>query len=357
MPKLIPYHLTFSNGLHVGRGVENLAETSVGVPSDTLFAALLDTWHHLGRNVSDLLASETAEPQFRVTSAFPFAGEVRFYPMPVDFAALFSETTLADFDWNKPIKRIRYFSEALLKKALAGEKLDKWLFPKDENAEPTTGVALQGGALWLTKDEVGQLPESIQRKDKLFILRRQLVWKMQTTPRVTLERLSSAPTLFQSERVVFAKDCGLWFGVVGQIGNLSYILPVLGENGLGGERSVGYGGFKSEPQNAIEFATPRPDGFAYLLSRYHPKQDEMAGLQDANAAYTLEAIGGWLRTPTNAAAQRRKRVWMVAEGSRVKGIPLGDAPDVRPEYDAKNGEKITHPVYRPGFALALDWKR
>jgi CRISPR-associated protein Csm4 len=362
MPKLIPYHLTFPHGLHVGRGgVESLAESFVSVPSDTLFAALLDTWHYLGNKVDDLLATENAEPAFRVTSAFPRAGGVRFFPMPVDLTPLFEQKTLGDFDWNKPLKRIRFISETLIRKALSGEKLDDWLFPKDEHSEPQKGVALQGGALWLSRDEVKHLPDSIrcaqdeksgeEKERPLFALRRQTVWKMQNVPRVSLDRISSAPNLFQAERVLFAKDCGLWFGLTGGLESAAIAIAALAENGLGGERSVGYGGFAAEAQEALDFADPVD--CAYLLSRYHPAEEEVAMLQDERSAYRMESVAGWLRTSGNTPAQRRKRVWMIAEGSRVAGKPHGDAPDVKPEYKKTPG--VSHPVYRPGFAVALNW--
>ncbi|MCG2787968.1 MAG: type III-A CRISPR-associated RAMP protein Csm4 [Anaerolineae bacterium] len=362
MPGLIPYHLSFPHGLHVGRGVESLDETLSYVPSDTLFAALLDTWNILGRDVKDLLAGENAEPAFRVTSAFPFAGQVRFYPMPVDLRAVFSQTVLKNEGAGKTIKKIRYLSEGLLQKALKSGKLDEYLFEK-ENKKPGKGLGIQNGALWLTEEEIQALPNTIREpKDKkgnrspraLWV---QKVWAMQTISRVTLDRISSTPNLFQAARTVFTDDCGLWFGATGQVEKLPTILPVLGENGLGGERTAGYGAFSyEEGKHCPDFPSPQPNERAYLLSRYHPRKEEVALLQADSTVYRLETVRGWLRTPDKAAVQRRKPVLMVAEGSLLSGKPQGNAPDVKPEYDAKNGEKISHPIYRSGFAVFLGWK-
>jgi CRISPR-associated protein Csm4 len=365
MPQLTIYHLTFPRGLHIGAGgVESLEDTLETIPSDTLFAALLDTAAHLGWEVSRLLPQNGA-PAFRVTSAFPFAGGVRFYPKPVDLRELFSPEKIKDFGAGKNIKKIRYLSEALLERARKGETLDKEL-KKDSEGEWACKFSLQGGAFWLTEAEMSVLPESMrfytekvngeeQKKERSSeALGRQKVFETQTAPRVTVDRVNSASNLFQSERVLFSEGCGLWFGAAGQVENLSHLLTVLGDSGLGGERTAGYGHFTYYKQRD---ALPFDDSptCAYLLSRWHPKEGEMAWLKDS--AYKLEAVDGWLRTPENAAAQRRKRVWMVAEGSLIAGNPQGDAPDVKPEYDAKSGETIEHPVYRPGFALALDWKR
>lgn len=360
MPQLTIYHLTFPRGIHIGAGgVESVEESRESVPSDTLFAALLDTWRHLGRDMSELLP-ENGEPAFRVTSAFPFAGGVRFYPKPLDLRELFSADQIKEFGAGKNIKKIRYLSEALIERARKGNYLDDELV-KDSDGEWKCKFSLQGGALWLTEAETAQLPESIltytengkKEKRSIEAVMRQTVFASQTAPRVTVDRVSSASNLFQSERVVFNEGCGLWFGAVGKTESLSELLTVLGDSGLGGERTAGYGHFTFEQKGEIAFEAPQT--CAYLLSRWHPRADEVALLQQ-NSAYKLEAVEGWLRTPDNAAAQRRKRLWLVAEGSLIAGNPQGDAVDVKPEYDAKSGETIPHPVYRSGFALALDWK-
>lgn len=356
MPQLMIYQLTFPRGLHVGAGgVESVTDSLDYVPSDTLFAALLDTWRHLGKDVATLLSSEGI-PAFRVTSAFPFAGNVRFYPKPVDLRALFSKVTLRNEGAGKRLKRIRYLSETLLLKAANGALLDDDLFPEDEYEDPKTGIALQGGQFWLSVEEVTSLPLWMQvSKDKYWLLRRKKVFDSQTAPRVTVDRINAASNLFQSERVLFNEGCGLWFGAVGECSTLPELLTTLGDAGLGGERTAGYGHFT---YTDLAQDLPDPQERAYLLSRWHPQdKSEVALLQSSNSAYKLAAVGGWLRTPDPAAAQRRKRVWLVAEGSLIDGNPQGNVADVKPEYDAKSGETIPHPIYRSGFAVALNWKR
>lgn len=354
MPALNLYHLAFPHGLHIGRGgIESIAETLDHIPSDTLFAALLDTWIHFGKQVEQILPSSDA-PLFRVTSAFPFAGKVRFYPKPADLRALFSEEALKAEGAGKRMKKIRWISEGLLEKAAGGESLDAYLFPEDEDEEPQSGVALQGGAFWLLEEEIARLPKTMQaERGKRFAMRRKRVAEAQTAPRVTVDRISSASNLFQSERVTFSEDCGLWFGAMGQTENLPEILAALGDSGIGGERTAGYGAFKITAMEKKEFAEPQTR--AYLLSRYHPAAYEIGLLKNEESAYRLESISGWLRTPQNVAAQRRKSVWMVAEGSLIAGTPQGDAAEVSPDYENK-AEKFPHKVYRPGFAVAFEWK-
>lgn len=354
MPVLNLYHLTFPHGLHIGRGgVESIEETLDYIPSDTLFSALLDTWVHLGKQVDEILRSSST-PIFRVTSAFPFAGKVRFYPKPVDLRALFSEKMLQGEGAGKRLKGIRWISEGLLEKSANGLFLDEFLFPEDEDEEPKSGVALQGGAYWLLDEEVPSLPQSMQmERSKHAVVRRKIVSHDQIVPRVTVDRVSSATILFQSERLIFNKDCGLWFGAVGQISPLSELLAVLGDSGIGGERTAGYGSFIVDLITEREFTAPKTR--AYLLSRYHPSNTEVDLLKNESSTYRLVNISGWLRTPHNTPAQRRKNIWMVTEGSLISGNPHGDAAEVSPEYE-NTDKKFPHAVYRSGFALGFEWK-
>ncbi len=376
MPHLTAYHLTFKSGLHVGQGAENLEEALNYLPADTLFAALVHTWRHLGEDVEEWLQPFTQEPPnppFRLTSGFPFAGQVRFYPMPVDLSRLFSSQTLRDTRYGKRLKRIRYLSEGLVRKAQAGESLDAYLFPAGDDEEPNQGVALQGGALWLLRDEVERLPENLRNlkngaKRPLRALRFLPVWQEQEVPRVTVNRINQGSTLYHSARVVFAPGCGLWFGIEWLrpdeelCPNFSFkaafeqTLHALEQQGLGGERTSGYGAFAVTHTEDITLVSPQPGQRGLLLSRYHPRTEKEieASLQKGDSAYSLVAVGGWLHS-VGQAAQRRKRIWLIGEGSLVtwtEQAVLGDLPDVRPEYDSM---AFPHPVYRYGLALAIAW--
>ncbi len=376
MPRLTAYHLSFKSGLHIGQGAESLGETLSHLPADTLFAALVHTWRHLGENIEVWLKPFTQEPPnppFRLTSGFPFVGGVRFYPMPVDLSSLFLPQTLRDARYGKNLKRIRYLSEGLVHKAQAGENLDTYLFPPDENEEPDRGVALQGGTLWLLKDEVEQLPGSLRNlkngvKRSLRALRFMSIWQEQEVPRVTVNRIHQGSTIYHSARIVFAPGAGLWFGVewlrpeeeirpnLSFKAGFEHGLKTLEQQGLGGERTSGYGAFEVTRTEEITLAYPQAGQRGLLLSRYHPRGPEevAASLQPADSAYALVAVSGWLHS-VGQAAQRRKRIWLIGEGSLILWTDrpvLGDLPDVRPEY---NSQTFPHPVYRYGLALAIGW--
>jgi len=371
MPELIPYTLRFHSGLHLGTRGVNLEEAGVSLPADTLFAALLDVWRRTGGDAADLAAPFTAappDPPFLLTSAFPYAGEVRFYPLPLNLTALFSAEILRQR--SKDIKRIRYISEALLRKALRGERLDDDLFPAtNEEAEPQRGLALQGGNLWLTVEEAAHLPAGLQPESGRWrALRYLALWSVERVPRVTVSRITSASTIFHAGRVSFAAGCGLWFGLAWRrperqvgAGALTFrqafeqALALLQHEGLGGERTAGYGAFTFEQGEAFTLPDPVPGRPALLLSRYHPRQEELPqALVAKDTAYDLVGVAGWLRSP-DGRAQRRKRLILVAEGSLVHppAFPAGDITDVRPEYNGTPG--VPHPVYRYGLAFLVNW--
>lgn len=376
MPELHPHHLTFQGGLHVGTRGVNLEEAGAHIPADTLFSALVVTWQLLGGDPANFVAPFLAQdPPFLLTSAFPFAGAVRFFPLPLDRRRLFSKAGWSSIrERGKSLKSIRFLSQGLVERLLAGDPLDTWLFPDAEQEEPQTGVALQGGILWLTKAEVASLPQAMQNDKKrprpLRSLRYQSVWKESRVPRVTVDRVNSASNIFHVGRVRFAPGCGLWFGVhwrtpdatIGHAGPtfkkaLDRCLAALADSGLGGERTAGYGQFRLiDEKRPISLADPTSGSAAWLLSRYLPAgaQETTAALAHPEAAYNLIALRGWAQSDGNP-DQRRKSVTMLEEGSLV-GWPDGPAPgrvvDLRPTYQNPAGD-LPHPVYRYGLGLAL----
>ncbi len=363
MATLTTHQLSFASGLHLGTRGVNLEEHGVHVPSDTLFSALVDVWRRLGgdpqRFVQPFL---DGDPPFLLSSAFPVAGQVRFFPMPVDVGRVLSSDEPGGRD--KAAKRIKYLSEALWRRALIGELLDGWLFPADEYVDPSNGVAVQNGELWMTMDEVSGLPDAMGQRPQRA-LRYQSVWSSQRVPRVTVDRVSSASTIYHTGRTSFAAGCGLWFGVAWRSpaakvdGDgptyreaLALALDALQHDGLGGERSTGYGAFARTDMAELALPEPAPGQPAWLLSRYHPRDEELPTALAEGAAYRLVSVAGWLRTP-DGPAQRRQRLTLLAEGSiiRPSAHPAGDVVDVKPTYANPAGDTL-HSIFRYGLALA-----
>lgn len=359
-------HLGFKGALHSGRHSADLADSADHIPSDTLFAALTAAARVGGVDIAAWGHAFSADPPCLLTSAFPRVGDVRFYPLPSAQIGLFSDDTRRAR--GKALKQIAYLSEALLQHRLQGQPLDELLYPADEYTEPVSGVALHQGNLWLTTAEIERLPKTWRDNSgqRRYVLRRRRIWAVERVPRARVGRVAHASTLFHIGRTTFAPDCGLWFGVQWRdperpIGPLTAraafarALAILQDHGLGGERSVGYGGFETQEGAPLDLPAPRPDAPAYLLSRYHPTADEIKGgaLAAPDAAYQIARVGGFLHSP-DSPAQLRRSLRLLEAGSVIRWPaeddgPPGDLVDVRPQYD-----QITfpHPVWRFGYAAA-----
>lgn len=379
MPTIHPFHLAFSGGLHLGARGINLEESSAAVPADTLFSALVATWRLMGYDPPTLVERAQQAPPFLLTSAFPRVGNVRFYPMPVDPAVLFTPSGWQTIrQRGKAIKRLRYLSEGLVRRWLVDQQpLDDALF--DEQGNAAQGVSLQHDTLWLSKEEVEHLPPAFRfldkaqrRKRPLEALRYLPVWTHHRIPRVTIDRIRSASNIYHVGAVRFAEGCGLWFGIVWQNADMPVseaedgqtfrelvrsALDLLQTNGLGGERSSGYGQFTLSEASPVSLPDAKEGMRAWLLSRYLPQTAELeaGALADRETAYAITTVRGWVHT-LDAPDQRRKSLVMVSEGSLVcaTGALMGAVANVQPTYGANDGTPgIPHPVYRYGVAVAL----
>ncbi len=335
-------------GFHFGRHGLGQEESHLYLNSDTLFAAL----------VSRLAVTRGPEaaagwvqpfvegvPPFVISSAFPRVGELRFYPTPARKAA--SPSAGQEEVPQKSLKKVRFVSESIFGDLLRGESLAE-AYRK--------GAVLQDGRLLLAKAEQNQLPEEIARGTMP-------VWKVEQRPRVAVDRMTNGSQIYHTGRTAFAPECGLWFGVrwLAERGEreaeLKGLLQDLGDAGLGGERSSGFGAADITAAGQVDLPEAKRRTWV-TLSRYLPRGDEMDALRHPASAYTLESVGGWAASP-GAAAQRRRTVHILAEGSVFgpleREVP-GQVVDTQPVYTNEQSVEVKpldHPVWRSGLALAV----
>ena len=135
---------------------------------------------------------------------------------------------------------------------------------------------------------------------------------------------------------------------------LQEIVATLGDEGIGAERSAGYGAFDATWGEKFFLREPRPGRPAWLLSRYLPSKTDIPHcLDDERAAYNLVRIGGWVRS-LHGADRRRRQIYLLAEGSLIawpSSPAAGTIADLRPQDTGSSGD-ILHPVWRCGLALA-----
>lgn len=334
---------SFHFGLH-GLGQE---KTSPTLSSDSLFGALVA---RLARSAKPAVVDAFCQPfvngqaPFVLTSTFPLAGGVRFFPPPLTSRKPPEKPVLGRD--AKAFKRVAFVSETLFRQLLDGAMLSG-----------LSGThSLQGGQLWLSAEEFERLPAALQEEEAK-------AWVEEQRPRVTIDRASQAATLFFTGQVTFAESCGLWFGIHWQTNDsalqkqVADLLADLSEAGLGAERNSGLGAAKIDRLG--EFALSDPAAKWTTLSRYLPREAEIGALRHPDSAYTLNSVGGWLDSAAKP-GQRRKTVNLLAEGSVFGALPgplPGQVADVRPIYGKDNLDPLGHPVYRFGLALAVGMGR
>lgn len=305
--------LRFTGPAHFGEAGIGQETANVTLRSDSLYSAIWSVWARYGLEpgLSHLL---DVSP-FRVSSAFLFDGSTHYLPRP-------SLPVTGLEQRGKLIKQTRYLPLPLFR-AWAG------------------GAPVDADALEKANDRYEHLSR--------FTLR----------PRVALDRVSQRSVLYQVAQVTFAEGAGLWFlvrlGATEWLAPLQQAIEVLGQDGLGGRRSAGYGSFVPEwvdvtadPEWQALLGDGSEQGPHCLLSLCNPAPEELPALLDG-AAYEVIERQGWAASGRAVQAPRLP-VRMLTEGSVLAARPRGRVLNVSPPGFA---EAAGHPVLRSGLALAV----
>lgn len=327
-------------GFHFGQHGLGLEVSRPWLSSDSLLAALLSRvaeWSGSRTVEAIVTALRAGSPAFAFTSAFPRAGQALFFPNPMGGEA-------GEGAKLKDLKKVALVSERTFRDRLSGQRLDQSM------AHTPDGLGLNDGVIWVDHDDVSKLPGTLARGGA--------VWSVGRRPRVTVDRMAAASTLFFSGRTTYAPECGLWFGIHWKDRAFEPVvrqgLLDLGHTGLGGERGVGFGSAEIEAVGALELPDAGDDGHWVALGRYWPRADEVSSLRHPGAAYTIQAVGGWIGSLAYG-GQRRKTIQMLAEGSVLGSAPRqspGRLDDVRPTYPGNTNDD-KHPIWRGGPIVAV----
>ena len=350
------YKLAFppGSGVHFGRLGMEREESAEAFPSDSMFSALVSTLAYVsGPEEVVAWTKPFAEglPPFLLSSAFPRAGDVLLLPMPLLIPKPSEGGEAGRRSMRKQLKRLRYVSHGVFQLILQGVSLEDI----SENSLP-----LQNGQTWIREEEVEALPKPWANRSPSS-LRSAKVWNNSRVPRVTLDRMSNRSLIYQMGRVTFAEGCGLWLAVEWRdkdpVWRESFeaLLTHLGDQGLGGGRSVGYGGFAWESGLSPDLPPAEGHSGFLTLSRYHPTLAELEQqVLGHGGAYQLTSVGGWFKTP-GISTQRRKSLRLAIEGSALRQVgkgPWGDLSDVQPEYEAVE-QNVGHSIWRYGYAMPI----
>jgi CRISPR-associated protein Csm4 len=321
----------------LGRGRQESTEIDPLPRSDTLTAALFSLWPHLFPE--DAIEQLAQEPPFALSSALPWIegdGQIDYF-LPCPLGLL--DNLAREAKERKSIKKISHLTPELIRRQTSGELLDT------KRGRRYGEKQVKEIRLWSHR------PADEDNSDRPFQRRAERL-------RLTVDRLGGGSVpglLFDFAAVEFAPHCGgavfTWFRSEDIRRKVEAVLTLLGEEGLGGDRTAGLGRFKVVAQEEVSF----PDlgtGGRLLLSLYHPTTAEVeAGVLD-RARYDLITRGGWVTAP-GAMSLRRRPVRMLREGSVILDLGkelYGDASCVLnplPELG------LLHPIFRGGPALTL----
>nr|HID14858.1 type III-A CRISPR-associated RAMP protein Csm4 [Anaerolineae bacterium] len=356
-------------------------------PSDTLFSALCHAIRQqFGLNtLQDFLAGyPSPDPPLLLSSAFPYvlarreeevddwkpprpfdpAQAIRFFPRPLEPPPGVPDVS----EERKRIKRIAWVSEGIFRAWIAAQSdslAQQWVKEAVIGGQDVKYPnLLHGGKVWLTMAERELVAG--WRDEETDAIR---LWAVGDVPRVTVDRRASTSTVYQAGRVWFPSGGGLWLLMRWrddwrQTGEQA--LQVLGDAGVGGERSAGHGLFHPHgPHTLSGLPDPAPGGRFLTLSLYYPTETELAQVLDGQGVnYRFQMRRGWMASPDDSRdaegnvvrgrALRRKAVRMFAEGSILRWpdgkTVLGDLADVTPDAFK------THKVYRYGLAWAVGYR-
>lgn len=351
--KIDIWHIS-GDGFHFGRHGLGQEESGEHLPSDSLFSALLSRMAEMpqARQILDQVQADFSltHPPFVLTSAFPRAGGLRFYPLPLQEPLAMPQTEGDNRIDAKRIKKIKYVSEKLFQRLLTGETLID-LFA-DVAQSP---LYLQGDAIILSVEEMEGLPFKIKKENS--------IWTIEARPRVYIDRSQSAASIFLTGRTSYRPNCGFWFGIhiIQPDHPFSKILPSLlvdlADAGLGGSRSSGFGKATIKFETQIEWPEAGNDPWL-TLSRYLPRENEMPAFFSELANYSIQELSGYAFS-SGKKSERRKILHLVKEGSvlgRLDGMVRGETVDIQPCY-TNGSQPLGHPVWRNGQALGIRIKR
>ncbi|MBW4595330.1 MAG: type III-A CRISPR-associated RAMP protein Csm4 [Brasilonema angustatum HA4187-MV1] len=336
---------------HFGEVGIGLEETSDHVRSDSLFSAWVSAYARLfGKDaVEELLHKFPTDKQpqlispLRISSTFIYRQEnertIYYLPRPLKFPINYPQRTEKELEFFKTYKKLNYLPLEVWQRWYQGEGF------------------INTDAEELIAETKGKSQEHL-RQAGTFDYKK--AFEIDQSPKIAVDRITRATNLYHTGFVQFQWEqngngiqslSGLYFllqfSPEGEklADNLKAALHLLGEEGLGGERSSGAGRFQAEwlelPENWQKIVKFSAGTHHTLMSLFWEPSFPNDFLN--NASYEIQERGGWIAENQ----VRRKMVRMFSEGSVFPTPPQGKLVDVTPRDFKK------HCIYRSGISLSL----
>lgn len=320
------YKIKFKGPVHFGDTGIDLENVQEYINSDTIFSAMVNALSiYYGPEEAEKLIKEFLQnPPFLLSSLFIFNRELYFLPKPMDDSFIPEEIKRTK---GKELKKLRW--------------LERKDFIKWQRQDSLTIEDIQ-----IMKDKQSEYTNAFIKEIR---------------PRVTLDRITQQSSIYHCGYVYFKDEAGL-FGLVAFydkkfIEKFKNILILLGQTGLGGEKTYGCGMFDAvfEPADSVFEDILKTNKNSYtLLSLYHPAPEEISNFVSDIIAYDIIRKKGWITSGRNALPLKRKSVGFITEGSVLKQALKGCLIDVTPDNPPSG--ILTHKIYRYGYAFTAPLK-
>ncbi len=355
--------LKFGNSpVHFGELGIGMEQSKERLRSDSLFSAWVSAYAQLfvkkSENVESLLKQFEQNPPVRISSTFIYSegkqGTVFYLPRPLKFPINYPKD---DLNFFKIYKGLNYLPLEVWQRWYQGE-----------------GFSLDD------EQELIDITSKVKSKHKTLkgagTFDYKTVFSIEKIPKIAVDRVTHATNLYHTAFVRYRSLpqngdykslSGLYFILQFDsndktlIERLHAALIVLGEQGIGGERSNGAGQFKvewfDELPKAWHSVVTHQDSTAHhcLLSMFWDNNQSVLKelIISEKSSYEILERGGWL-AESNI---RRKMVRMFTEGSVFPKSPCGKLINVTPdELINQDGTYKTHAIYRSGISLSLPIK-
>lgn len=270
--------LKFTSPFHLNPPRDSLEKTETVIQSDMLVSALAVSHTKL----YGTFCREFFSGELRVSSLFPFYKDTLYLPVPLfDFWS-----GKIDRKTRKKLSKIKYLEASLWEKVITGERL------KADEVHPV-------GMFGVGAEKTGEISELFQEEE--------------------VQRLGKDPFYFSQVRL--KEEGGLFFfydAAPGIEQQFKACLRLLGDEGLGSDKTVGKGLF--EIKEEIEHEFPHLDTTAshlMCLSFFIPSKEDFDSIDFNDSYYFLQHKRGWYIT-YKMLSLKKKGIFGFSEGSVFK---------------------------------------
>lgn len=324
------FKLHFLAPLHLSKGkTDDYGESEEILHSDTIKSALFVCARQLfGANkIGD---DDSFFNSFQISSAFPFFKDELFFPKPMTKIQPFKSDEIKEEFQAKKHKKIAYLGKTYFEDIINEQKL------------------------FISKDDLsvdGKFVSNHVDVKKLITP----IFKSEVQQRVTIPAdYSEDPIPYYVDRLFFSNGAGLWFAFDGDnkmLDIVSKALKLLGDSGIGTDKSVGNGQFESSQSN-FTLKTPENARHQLSLSLWCPKKEEINDSFLKNSSYGLIKRGGYIASPANLEhlTLRKKSIYMFTEGSIFPNSKVikGKVVNLKPDISI-----VTQNIWRDGLAFMI----